>query len=100
MKYADDLSFLKSLAVGSRAELIENLRMESANDYLWVAMFRLRNAGQCFTVILIAILLFIIVLNGKSNKILNLPYMKKLELKTLNIFRIFSAFQDSINEIS
>ena len=76
--------------------------MESADDYLWVAMFRLRNAGQCFTVILIAILLFIIVLNGKSNKILNLPYMKKLELKTLNIFWIFFffVFQDSINEIS
>ena len=69
MRDADDLSFLKTLVVGSSAELIKNLRMESASDYLWVAMFRLRNAGQCFTVILIAILLFIIVLNGKSNKI-------------------------------
>ena len=65
MKYADDLSFLKTLVVGSSAELIKNLRTESASDYLWVAMFRLRNAGQCFIVILIAILLFIIVLNGK-----------------------------------
>ena len=69
MKYTDDLSFLKTLAVGSSAELIKNLRRESASDYLWVAMFRMRNAGQCFTVILIAILLFIIVLNGKSNRI-------------------------------
>ena len=69
MRDADDLSFLKTLVVGSSAELIKNLRMESAGDYLWVAMFRLRNAGHCFTVILIAILLVIIVLNGKSNKI-------------------------------
>ena len=68
MRYANDLS-LKTLAAGSSAELIKNLRMESASDYLWVAMFRLRNAGQCFTVILIAILLFIIVLNRKLNRI-------------------------------
>nr|POE65425.1 hypothetical protein CFP56_55287 [Quercus suber] len=43
---ADDLSFLKTLAVGSSAELIKNLRMESASDYLCVAMFRLRNADD------------------------------------------------------
>nr|POE65408.1 hypothetical protein CFP56_55271 [Quercus suber] len=40
----DDLSFLKTLAVGSSADMIKKLRMESASDYLWVAMFRLRNA--------------------------------------------------------
>ena len=41
--------------------------MESANDYFWVAMFWLNNAGQCFNVIPIAILLFIIVLNVMRN---------------------------------
>ena len=72
--------------------------MESTSDYLWVAMFRLKNAGQCFIVILIATLLFIIILNGKLNRIYHI--WKKLELKTLNIFKMFFAFQDSRNEIS
>ena len=70
MKYADDLSFLETLwLLESRVELIKKLRMESANDYLWEANFWLSNAGQGFIVILIAILLFIIALNGKLNKI-------------------------------
>ena len=59
--------------------------MESANDYFWEAMFWLSNAGQCFIVIIIATLLFIIVLNEKLNKIYNI--WKKLELKTLNVWK-------------
>ena len=61
-------------------------------------MFWLSNAGQGFIVILIAILLFIIALNGKLNRIYHI--WKKLELKTLNAFRILIAFQDKSNEIA
>ena len=61
--------------------------MESANDYLWEEMFWLSNAGQGFIVILTATLLFIIALNGKLNIIYHV--WKKLELKTLNDFRIY-----------
>ena len=59
--------------------------MESANDYFWEPMFWLSNASPCFIVIIIATLLFIIVLNGKLNKIYHI--WKKLELKMLNVWK-------------
>ena len=96
MKYADDLSFLDTPWLSeSRAELIKKTKMESTNDYFWEAMFWLDNAGQCFFVILIAPLLFIIVLNGKLKRIYHI--WKRLELKTLNIWK-YSSFRVNFSQ--
>ena len=65
---------------------------------LWEAMFKLSNACQCFTVILIAILLFFIFLKCEIKQ--NLPYMKEIGIENVNVFRIFFALPDSSNEIS